>query len=101
MGIPVPKICPHHEVTLISASTLKTGITKMEGSKKYYRTWVNPGADAPLPPENLDNPRVPVTSIWLEIPVYNSKFIPTTLSDLYIFCTEGDPKINGLLEVAT
>lgn len=101
MATPITKECKHHEVTLIATAVLKAGLTIMEGNKKkYYRTWTDPADPAPLPPTNLDNPRIPSTSIWLEIPEYNSKFIPTSLSNLYIYCTGGNPEVHGLIEVA-
>lgn len=100
MANPIPTECPHNTVTKISTATLKTGLTIMEGGKKYYRTWVLTGEPAPDPPVNLNNPRVPASSPWLEIPVYNSKFIPTAASDLYVYATGGDPKVSGFIEVA-
>jgi len=90
---------PHNTVVKIAISTLNTGITIMEGNKKYYRVPVPTGDAAPSPPVNLNQPRIPSESPWLQIPAYNSKFIPKILSDLYIYCTGGTPTINGWLEV--
>ena len=90
---------PHNTVVKIATGTLNTGITIMEGNKKYYRVPVPTGDPAPAPPVNLNSPRIPSESPWLLIPAYNSKFIPKVASDLYIYCSGGNPGINGFLEV--
>lgn len=90
---------PHNTIVKIATSTLNTGITIMEGSKKYYRVPVVAGEDAPDLPVNLNSPRIPSESPWLQIPSYNSKFVPKVLSDLYIYCTGGSAELSGFLEV--
>ena len=101
MSIPIVVECPHHTVTKLASNVFpKAGLTKMEGNKNYFRTWVAVNAPAPLPPINLDNPRQPITSIWLELPEFNSEFSPVHASDLYIFCTGGATTKSGYIEVA-
>ncbi len=90
---------PHNTIVKIATATLNTGITIMEGNKKYYRVPVATGGTVPSLPINLNQPRIPSTSPWLEIPWFNSKFVPKISSDLYIYCTNGSPNINGVLEV--
>jgi len=90
---------PHNTMVKVATATITTGLTIMEGNKKYYRVPVPTGDTAPSLPENLDSPRIPSTSPWIEIPWFNSKFVPKESSDLYIYCTNGSPNINGLLEV--
>lgn len=89
----------HNTLVKVATNTLNTGLTIMEGNKTYFRVPVPTGDPAPDLPVNLNQPRIPSESPWLEIPSYNSKFIPKVLSDLYIYCTGGTPTINGWMEV--
>ena len=90
---------PHNTVVKVGSSVLKLGLTIMEGNKQYFRVPVFAGAPAPLLPILPDNPRYPITSPWLEIPEYNSEFVPKASSDLYIYCTGGTPGLSGYMEV--
>ena len=101
MSIPITVECKYQEVTLLAANVFpKVGLTKMEGNKTYYRTWVLKDEPAPLLPVNLENPRDPITSPWIELPEFNSEFLPVEASDLYIYCTGGVKGLSGYIEVA-
>lgn len=99
MSNAIPKTCPHNTVTKIAMGVTNIDVQVMQGGKKYFKIYKNAGDTAPLPPENLDQPRIPITGEWLEMPNYITSFRFDTATDVYIYCTGNDPNLNGLLEI--
>lgn len=99
MANPVPVECVHHQVTKIATAVTSIDIIKGEGGKAYYATYRLTGEVAPIPPSNLDQPRLDSSSEWLLLPDYDNQFRTSQSADVYIFCTNGRKDLNGYVRV--
>lgn len=93
------KQIPHQEVTKVGSGVTYLDMQKLEGGKKYFRTFRDFGEDAPDPPENPSNPRIPSTSEWTILKDHITTFKSDTKSDVYIFCTSEREDLDGYLSV--